>query len=179
MDNTIIGDVTLDSTLLEESVLCNVSCVSSVLEEELDTCDFTLDSDGSSVCNVILDTRCDLDSTPTIQNYKELPLYHSTPSKRTHSIDSGETLHDCFTTPCNVGGKSEKALHKLTYMFILLPQLFTVRLQYPLLLLLSKVHHLLHVSPWHNQTATSHQSLRLRTFHQSTKVGQIALILAE
>ena len=49
MDNTIIGDVTLDSTLLEESVLCNVSCVSSVLEEELDTCDFTLDSDGSSV----------------------------------------------------------------------------------------------------------------------------------
>ena len=111
MDNTVIGDVTLDSTVLEESVVCDVSCASSVLEEEqADTCDVTLNStmvaDGLSTYNVILDTRCDLDSTPTIQNYQELPLYHSTPTKRTCSVDgSGETLHDwysSFTTLCNI-----------------------------------------------------------------------------
>ena len=96
--NIVIVDVTLDSTVLDESVVCDVSCESSVLEEESDVCDVTLDStlvaDGSSVYDVILDTRCDLNSTLTNQDYQELPLSHSTPTRKPHSADSGKTLHD-------------------------------------------------------------------------------------
>lgn len=64
-------------------------------------------------------------------------------------------------------------IHILSLHLHLLPQLFTVGLQYPLLLLLSKAHQLQHVSPWHTQTATPHQSLPLPTLHQLTKVSRI------
>lgn len=105
MDDSIVSDVPLDSTVIGEiSVVCHVTLESVVCDETLDT---TVVDEESALCDVTLDTSCEdscdvtLDSCFNSQRQIDdmLPQLCSTPTKIAVpvSVQDGNTFSDTFS----------------------------------------------------------------------------------